>query len=167
MNVQEEKMIAEGFFKVLETAYRHGALDKYFRISGHAQAEAADEIGLRIGDILNGMNEMEGDAVKLGEAFLEKLLPFLDILASDALWATISRVLDNQLIQRMLWEKSKKSYTGVEKNTIKDNLGGLLAEVLNLISASPEEKVRVGRLFDVLQQMMGTKSNSTQKETVQ
>ena len=167
MNVHEEKMIADGFFKVMEAAYRHGALDKYNRISGLAQAAAADEVGLRIGDFLNTLNDLDAEAVKKGEAALAKLLPFLDILASDVLWATISRLLDNQFIQQLVWEKSKKTITGVEKNILKDNFGSLLSEVMQFISASPEEKARIGRLFEVLQQMIGPKSMTTSKETAQ
>ena len=166
MNAQEEKVIADGFFKVFATAYKHGVLDKYFYITGRAQAEAADEIGLRIGDMLNAFNEMGMESVQRGEAALQNLVPFLDVLASDALWAAISRLLDNQFVQQWLWERERKALTGVAKNPLKENITSMIVEILQLISANPEEKARVARMFEIILQMIGSKSKSALKEAV-
>lgn len=166
MNLEEEKIIADGFFKVLEAAYRHGALSKYMDINGRAQAEAADAVGLKVGDMMNAFDLMGEEQVRNGEAALEKLVPFLDILASDALWAAISRLLDYEVVKQWLWEREKKSITGVERNPLKESIGAMFLETLQIINASPEEKNRFAQMFEIVLQVVGQKSKPALKEAV-
>jgi len=106
------------------------------------------------------------ESIQNGEAALAKMVPFLDILASDALWAAVSRLLDYEFVKQWLWEREKKSLTGVEKNRLKESIGAMFLETLQIISASPEEKARVAQMFEIVLQIVSQKSKPVLKEAV-
>ena len=166
MDNDEAKVIADGFFKVLATAYKHGALEKFLYLRESAQFEAARALGVRVGDVFNATDGLTLESVQKGEAALTKLVPYLDILASDALWIAVSTMLDNQMVQRFIREASKKELTGVQVNPIKETISSIILEILQAISQSPEEKTRLARMFEVIQGLMGPKSKGALKEAV-
>ena len=110
--------------------YRNGVMDKYQRISGAAQAEACREVGITGGFLIAGLDAMDMETLKKGDAFLEKINPYLDILATDAVWMVVSKLLDNQMVQQHIWDSSKKSITQKEVPTIPERLKAVAFEII-------------------------------------
>jgi hypothetical protein len=146
MDKQEEQIIADKFFAVLAAAYRHGVVSKYQRITGYAQAEACREVGISGGLMVAGMDALDKASVQKADAFLEKLIPYLDILASDAIWIVISKLLDNQMVQQHLWDSSKKSITQKEVPTLPERLKAMLFEIIeSLAKANAAQSAKEGK----------------------
>ena len=139
----EEEILAGKYFSVLAAMYRNDVLDKYLRIMGAAQTEACREVGITGGFLIAGMDAMGEESIQKGEAFLKKIEPYLDILASDAIWAVISKLLDNQMVQQHLWDSSKKSITQKEVPTIPERLKAVAFEIIeNLVKSTAAQSVK-------------------------
>ena len=146
MKQHEEDILAGKYFAVLAAMYRNGVLDKYLRITGAAQAEACREVGITGGFLIAGMDAMGDESVQKGDAFLQKIIPYLDVLASDAIWAVVSKLLDNQMVQQHLWDSSKKSITQKEVPTIPERLKAVAFEIIeNLVKSTAAQSGKGGK----------------------
>ena len=144
MDKREEEILAGKYFAVLAAMYRNGVLDKYQRISGAAQAEACREVGITGGFLIAGMDALEKESVQRGDEFLTKLIPYLDILASDAIWIVISKLLDNQLVQQHIWDSSKKAITQKEVPTLPERLKAAVFEIIDSLVKTQTAQVEKG-----------------------
>ena len=146
MDAREEEILAGKYFDILAAMYRNGVLDKYQRISGAAQAEACREVGITGGTLMAGMEALDMESIKKGDAFLAKLTPYLDILASDAIWIVISKLLDNQMVQQHIWDSSKKSITLKEPPSLPERLKAAAFEIIeNIVKSNAAQAAKGGK----------------------
>ena len=167
MKEKERTAIGNGFFKLLAVAYKHGALEKYLRISNTAKAEAVKGLGMGIGDYTNMLDDLGIEVFEGYEARLAKIVPYLDILTSDVLWAATARLLDNDVIQKFIAEEGRNSITGeTAENPAKDTVLSMIAEMLQTMSKNPEEKARVESMLSAAQELLWPQSKCGLKEAV-
>jgi len=87
-------------FEVMASAYRHDVLDKGMSIMGDAIDGAMLDTGLKIGDLVNKMDEAQERTVMKLNNLLARSGLLLQLAASDRLMAAVSRLLDVKVVRK-------------------------------------------------------------------
>jgi hypothetical protein len=89
-------------FNVTASAYRHGVLDKTMSIAGEAIDGAMSDTGLKVGDMVNGLDEATEPTVMKMDRLMEHSGPLLRLAASDVVMSLVSRVLDLAFVKKAM-----------------------------------------------------------------
>jgi hypothetical protein len=89
-------------FNVTASAYRHGVLDKTMSIAGEAIDGAMSDTGLKIGDMVNGLDEATEPTVMKMDRLMARSGPLLRLAASDVVMSLVSRVLDIGFVKKAM-----------------------------------------------------------------
>ena len=87
-------------FNVMACAYRHDVIDKFGAIMGEAIDGALASKGLKVGDLVNAMDEAQEATVLKMERLLSRSALLLKVAASDRLMAAVSWALDRRPVRR-------------------------------------------------------------------
>ena len=87
------------FFTLMETAYRHGVLDKSMALYGSALDKVRDKWGIGTEDLLEKLNGAEEKSIALVDRLLFLSGPLLRIASNDLLMRILSRLLDFHIVQ--------------------------------------------------------------------
>lgn len=83
----------------METAYRHGVLDKSMALYGSALDKVRDKWGIGTEDLLEKLNGAEEKSIALVDRLLFLSGPLLRIASNDLLMRILSRLLDFHIVQ--------------------------------------------------------------------
>ena len=89
-------------FNVMACAYRHDVLDKYMAITGDAIDGVMRDTDLKIGDLVNKIDEAQEGTVMKIDGLLNRSGPMLKLAANDRVMAAISRMLDFKTVRRAM-----------------------------------------------------------------
>jgi hypothetical protein len=89
-------------FNVMACAYRHDVIDKYMSITGEAIDAVMRDTELKIGDLVNRMDEAQEQTVMKLDGLLARSGPLLKLAANDRVMTTLSRILDLKTVRRMM-----------------------------------------------------------------
>lgn len=89
-------------FNVMACAYRHDVIDKYMSITGEAIDAVMRDTELKIGDLVNRMDEAQEQTVMKLDGLLARSGPLLKLAANDRVMAALSRILDFKTVRRTM-----------------------------------------------------------------
>ena len=89
-------------FNVMACAYRHDVIDKYMSITSEAIDAVMRDADLKIGDLVNRMDEAQERTVMKLDGLLARSGPLLKLAANDRVMAALSRILDFKTVRRTM-----------------------------------------------------------------
>ena len=89
-------------FAVMETLYRKGVIDKFIPLFGEVLVGLGEETGMNLGDLLNKLNEVKPETIRMLDRLLGISGPLLRLANNDRLMGLVSRILDLELIRLVL-----------------------------------------------------------------
>lgn len=95
-------------FNVMSSAYRNGVLDKCMAMTGEAIDGALLDSGLKMGDLVNKIDEAQERTVMRMDRLLSHAGLLLKAAASDSLMKMASRLLDVSLVRRTVVRVMKR-----------------------------------------------------------
>ena len=87
-------------FNVMASAYRHDVIDKSMSLAGDAIDRVMQDTGLKVGDLVNKMDEARNKTVMRIDRLLAWSGPMLKVAANDRLMAGVSRMLDFKVVKK-------------------------------------------------------------------
>jgi hypothetical protein len=95
-------------FNLMEVAYRKGVIDKFMPLQGEALKRLKEKTGFGMPEISNLMNDAKEETVKRIDFVLKHAGPLLCLAANEALMGLASRMLDLEVIKRIIvWTNFK------------------------------------------------------------
>lgn len=113
-------------FRVMQCAYRNGVLDKFMVIQGEAMEGVMADTGMNMGDLLNRLDEAEEATVMKIDKLLDRAGPVMKYLDSDALMRFASRLLNLELVKKLMVKNMRAMMAKVATGTKPPSLGARL-----------------------------------------
>ena len=96
------RLEAAQVFAVMETSYRKGVIDKFIPLFGEALEGLMEETGVNMEDLIYKLDEVELGTVEKLNRLLGISGPLLRLANNDRLMGLVSRILDLELVRRVL-----------------------------------------------------------------
>jgi|GEM_PF-720568 len=135
-------------FNLAEVAYRKGVIDKFMPLQGEVLKKLKEKTGFGMPELSNLMNDANEEIVEKIDWMLKYSGPFLRLAANETLMGVASRLLDLQIVRRIIVYANTKSLELIiawmqgTLPSLRERLGGITKILGERIPANPRKVSR-------------------------